>query len=93
MKLSYLYHGKKYMFVWFETEYGPGKIAMVCNANTDNEKIVFIKCYDKYNYSIKINKKSLSSDGAAYGVMRFLKWSIDNDICTCYVNNIINHFA
>ena len=92
MRINYNYHGKKYMFAFFESD-GNDKITLVTDPGKDTEKLIPIKCNHANGISIRINIKSLSADNAAAGVMKFIRWSIYNDIATCYIDRIIEQFA
>ena len=93
MKLAYTYKGHKYIFVWYEKEYGFKKLCLVADPWTENERLIFIPCRLKAGLSIGINKKSLSSESGAYGIMKFIDRATKNDIATCYIDNIIEKFA
>ena len=90
MKASYNYNGKWYIFVWFENT---NNIVMVSDANTDNERVIYIPVRQATGYSIKVNKKTLSSDGGAYGAIKFIRNCIRNNFMTVYVDKIIQIFA
>ena len=90
MKASYNYNGKWYVFAWFENT---NNIIMAADANTDNERVIYIPVRQATGYSIKVNKKSLSSDRGAYGAIKFIQDCIRNNFMTVYVERIIQNFA
>lgn len=92
MKASYFYRGKWYKFIWFESE-NSNQIIIVKDPGTDAETLFYIPCIEKAGTALQINKKTLSAEGAAYGVMKFIEWSTRCDIATCYINHIIDQFA
>lgn len=93
MKISYKYKGHKYIFVWFENEHGFKKICLVADPWEENERIIYIPCRFKAGISIGINKKSLSSESGAYGIIKFIDRATKNDLCTIYIDRIIERFA
>lgn len=91
MKYTFILNNKKYMFAFFESD--ANHIILVSDPGNDNEKVTYIPCNVCKGYSIKINKKSLSSENGAYGIIRFIRDCYMKDICICYINKIIDIFG
>lgn len=65
----------------------------ISGVNLEWEKSVKIPVKDVSGFAIKVNKKSLSAEGGAYGAFRFIRNCINEDFCMVYVNRIIENFG
>lgn len=93
MKTAFVKDGTRYTF-HADDKGADNFITLVINAvNLEWEKSVKIPVKDAPGFSIKVNKKSLSADGGAYGAFRFIRNCINEDFCMVYVNRIIENFG
>ena len=92
MKANYIYHGIRYSFVWLEKSYRD-QLIIVKDPGTEKEKVYFVLCKHADGVAIRINKKSISADCAAYGAIKFVKRAIDNNLATCFIDKIIETFT
>ena len=92
MKANYIYHGVRYRFMWLEKSYYD-KLIIVKDPGTEKEKVYFVPCKRADGVAIRINKKSISADCAAYGAIKFVKRAIDSNLTTCFIDKIIETFT
>lgn len=93
MKVSFVKNNARYTFHTGDSG-TDNYLTLVINAvNLEWEKSVKIPVKDAPGFSIKVNKKSLSADGGAYGAFRFIRNCINEDFCMVYVNRIIENFG
>ena len=92
MKANYIYHGTRFEFIWLEESYH-NKLIIVKDPETEKEKVYFVPCKHADGVAIRINKKSISADCAAYGAIKFIKRAIDSNLATCFIDKIIETFT
>ena len=85
INVTYLYYGKPVHFNWTESD--PDAITM-----TTETKTTRIPCRHKNDMAIQINKKSLSATGGGLGVINFIRNAVADDICTSFINIIVERF-
>lgn len=89
MKTAFIKDDFRYTFNY--SDYGKDNFLLLVKTGikTDFEKVFIIPVIENPGYAWKINKKSVSAAGGAYGLMKYIKRCIDDDFCMCYVNRII----
>ena len=91
MKTAFEYEGTRYIFQTADD--GQEKvIRLVCNSvkiPVTWEKVYVVPVHDNPGFAYKINKKSVSAFGGAYGLFKYIKNCIEQDFCMCYVRAII----
>lgn len=93
MKTAFIKDNTRYVF-HFSDDGNDNFITLVINSlNLDWEKVVTIPVRNADGYAVKINKKSCSADGGAYGLFKFIRRCIDNDFMMVYVNRIVENFG
>lgn len=85
MSFHYYYNGKVY-HVYYDDE-NKGFLRFV----VDPGKTVFVRVYDSCEFSIKVNKKSVSAKNGALGAFCFFADSVKNDFMTVFLNRVINN--
>lgn len=68
-----------------------GKITIV-TTTADAENIAVVRVIDSPGYSFKINKKSIGAAGGAYGLFKFVRRCVQNEILIDSVRKIATAF-